>query len=403
MRKLLALAWADIKLQFTDKSEIVFFLVLPIVFTSILAMSQGQYDDPTIDQRYRLLVVDNDKSALSQQLLAALAQSRVVRSDVMTAGDADAAFTKKDAMIPAILTIPAGFADAMLAGHATSLDVHRAPSDQRVLAVEQEVQLVAGRLDNAVLAGRAAVAEAERIRPFADDAARQTYLQQSIALAQEQLKNPAVGVQAEQPATVTRKDASGAELSSAGQLVTWVMIMLLAAAAVFVDERLGGTLRRLATTPTRKVTIIAGKVIGRMGAGLLQMVILIVFGAVVFKVQWARSPLALAAIMLAFALAAVALGVMLGTFAKTRSQAGGMVVLFAMLLSALGGAWWPLEITPPIYQTVVRFIPTTWAMEGFNHVLVRGAGLEMVLPQIGALLLFAVVFFTVGVARLRFD
>jgi ABC-2 type transport system permease protein len=124
---------------------------------------------------------------------------------------------------------------------------------------------------------------------------------------------------------------------------------------------------------------------------------------VVFKVQWARSPLALAAIMVSFALAAVALGVMLGAFARTRSQAGGMVILFAMLLSALGGAWWPLEITPPIYQTTVRILPTTWAMEGFNNVLVRGADLSMVLPQVGVLWLFAVVFFAVGVKRLRFE
>ena len=403
MRKLLALAWADMKLQFADKSDIVFFLILPIVFTSILAMSQGQYDDPTVDRRYPLLVVDEDASALSQQLLAALNESTVVRSRVMAAAEAEAAFVKKDAQIPAILTIPSGFGAATLAGEPVALHVHRAPGDQRVLAVEQEIQAVAGRIDNAVLAARAAVAEAERVRPFASDVTRQAYLEQSMALAQEQLKQPAARVRSVQPATVTRTGMSGSELSSAGQLVTWVMITLLAAAAVFVDERLGGTLRRLAATPTHKITIIAGKVLGRMGAGLVQMILLIVFGAVVFKVQWARSPLALAAIMVAFALAAVALGVMLGTFAKTRSQSGGMVVLFAMLLSALGGAWWPLEITPPVYQTVVRFIPTTWAMDGFNNVLVRGAGLAMVLPQVGVLLLFAVVFFTIGVARLRFD
>jgi ABC-2 type transport system permease protein len=390
-------------MQFREKSDLVFFLILPIVFTSVMALSQGQYDDPNVDRRFPLLVVDQDDSALSQQLLSALGESAVVRADLRSQADADAAFTKKDAMIPAIVTIPSGFGTAVLAGEPVSLDVRRAPSDQRVLAVEQEILKIAGQLDNAVLAARSAVAEAERIRPFAGDAARQAYLQQSMALAQEQLKSPAARVQTTQSATIARDSMTGAEMSSAGQLVTWVMITFLAAAAVFVDERLGGTLRRLATTPTHRATIIGGKVLGRMGAGLLQMALLIVFGAVAFKVQWARSPLALAAIMVAFAIAAVSLGVMLGTFAKTRSQAGGMVILFAMLLSALGGAWWPLEITPPIYQTTVRILPTTWAMEGFNHVLVRGADLRMVLPQVGVLLLFAVVFLAVGVKRLRFE
>jgi linearmycin/streptolysin S transport system permease protein len=170
-----------------------------------------------------------------------------------------------------------------------------------------------------------------------------------------------------------------------------------------VEERLGGTLRRLASTPTSKATILGGKVLGRLGSGLLQMVLLIGFGAIVFKVQWGRSPVALAAIMLSFVLAAVAFGVLLGTFAKTRSQAGGLVILFSMLTAALGGCWWPLDITPPIYQTTVKILPTTWAMQGFNNVLVRGAGLEMVLPQVAVLLLFAVVFFAVGVKRLQFE
>ena len=123
----------------------------------------------------------------------------------------------------------------------------------------------------------------------------------------------------------------------------------------------------------------------------------------IFKVQWGRSPLALAAIMLSFALAAVAFGVMLATFAKTRSQAGWLTVMFAMLTAALGGCWWPLEITPPIYQTVVKILPTTWAMKGFDNVPVRGAGLAVVLPQVAVLLLFAVLFFAVGVKRFRFE
>ena len=133
------------------------------------------------------------------------------------------------------------------------------------------------------------------------------------------------------------------------------------------------------------------------------MALLIGFGATLYKVNWGRSPLALVAVLLSFALAAVAFGVLLGTFAKTRSQAGWLTIMFSMLTAALGGAWWPMEITPPVYQAVVKVLPTTWAMQGINNVLVRGAGLSMVLPQVGVLLLFAVVFFGVGVKRFRFE
>ena len=74
-----------------------------------------------------------------------------------------------------------------------------------------------------------------------------------------------------------------------------------------------------------------------------------------------------------------------------------------MLMAALGGAWWPLEITPSAYQPPVIVLPTTWAMQGFNDVIVRGLGVSEVLPEAGMLLLFALVFFTVGLWRLKLE
>ena len=402
MRKLIAIAWTDIQLQFTDKSEIIFFLVLPIIFTSILAMSMAG-NDPGADNRYPVLVVDLDQSSLSAQLVTVLHVSTVVRPTVTSQAGAEQAFTKKDARIPILLTVPAGFGQSLMAGQPATLNTRRAPSDSRVLATEQAIRSAAGQVSNAVAAANASAAEAEKIKPFASAAARQAYVEQGMTMAQEQLKNPPARVEVRQGTQVVQQSTSGAEQSSAGQLVTWVMITLLGAGAVFVDERLGGTLRRMIVTPTRSSTILGGKLSGRLAAGLLQMALLMVFGALAFNLKWGQSPPALIAMMLSFGLAGVALGVLLGTFAKTRSQAGWMVIMFAMLLAALGGCWWPLEITPPLYQTVVKILPTTWAMSGFEAVLVRGADLSDVLPQVTVLLLFALVYFVIGVRRFRWE
>lgn len=197
--------------------------------------------------------------------------------------------------------------------------------------------------------------------------------------------------------------AEGFEQSSPGELVTWVLITLLGASELLVDERLKGTLRRLAITPTSRAQVLTGKIVGQLGTGIVQMVVLIGFGAVAFGVDWGRSYLALAMVVLAFALAAVALGVALGTFVRTRRQASGLTIFFSMLLGALGGAWWPLEITPPSYQAAVRVLPSTWAMLGFQDVILRGQGPHGVLLETGALLAFAAVFFTVGIWRFRYE
>jgi ABC-2 type transport system permease protein len=62
-----------------------------------------------------------------------------------------------------------------------------------------------------------------------------------------------------------------------------------------------------------------------------------------------------------------------------------------------------LEVTPPLYQKVVQIFPSTWAMKGFNEVIVKGSGPLEVLPITLVLIGFAILFFIIGVSRLRFE
>jgi ABC-2 type transport system permease protein len=196
-----------------------------------------------------------------------------------------------------------------------------------------------------------------------------------------------------------RSSPTSAEQASAGQVVTWTQITFLAAAEVFVGERENGTLRRLLASRSSRALTLTGKLLSRLLLGLVQMTILFVGGALIFGVQWSRDPLALIAVSLAFALATVGLGMLLATLVKTRGQASSVVVGLAMGLSALGGAWYPMEITPPIYQQLVKVLPSTWAMGAYTDLLVRGASLRDVLPAVGILLGFAVVFTSLGLLR----
>jgi len=128
-----------------------------------------------------------------------------------------------------------------------------------------------------------------------------------------------------------------------------------------------------------------------------------VFGALVMKLQWGREPAALALVMVTFALAAAALGTTLGTFIKTESQANGLSTLLGMVMALMGGCWYPLEMFPAFAQTLVKALPTTWAMQGMLEIVLRGGGMAEVLPDAAVLLGFAVVFFVIGVWRFKFE
>ena len=400
MGKILNIAWNDVRIQFSYPSYLIFFLVLPLVFTAVLgaAVAGGGAGGEDL---IPLLVVDEDASDFSQALLTALEGSGVVEPILASAEEAQRAFEEEEA--PAFLTIPQGLGKRLAAGEPVELDLRKAPNDNRGLAVEQALVAAAGRVEQDVTVARASLAEAEQLRPFETVEERSAYLEQGLTMAQAASQDGGIRVELTRAPEVNSEIASGFEQSSPGELVTWVLITLLGASELLVDERLKGTLRRIFVTPATKAQILAGKVVGQLGLGILQMALLIGFGAFVFNVNWGRSFAALAAVALAFALAAVALGITLGTFVRTRQQASGLTILFSMLLGALGGAWWPLEITPPGYQNAVKVLPSTWAMLGFQDVIVRGQGLSGVMLEAGVLLAFAAVFFTIGVWRFRYE
>jgi ABC-2 type transport system permease protein len=303
-----------------------------------------------------------------------------------------------------VLAIPIGFQAAALSGQPIDLQL-KAANDNRSLAVEQDVRAIMERTAGAITAARIAVSEAERVRPFADEQARQAYFAASLKMAQGLLRNPTARVAATQAqqGAATVESGEGFAQSSPGQLVTWVMTTLFGVAGFLVYERVNGTARRLAVMPMRNSVILGGNFSGRFALGLVQMILMVGFGALVLSVPYGNDPLALAVILITFGLAGTAFGIMLGTFSRTMSQAGGLAILFAMLFAALGGCWWPLEITPPIYQTLVKVLPSTWAMQGLTDIIVYGKGLSEVWLNAVVLLAFAAIYFLVGVRRMRLE
>ena len=73
--------WKDTIIRFSSKSELLFFLILPVTFTALLGGFMSP--DPDADNRIPLLVVNEDGSALAERLIDTLAQSDSVHADEM--------------------------------------------------------------------------------------------------------------------------------------------------------------------------------------------------------------------------------------------------------------------------------------------------------------------------------
>lgn len=398
MKKLLAIIWKDTLLRFSSPLEWLFFLILPIVFTFILAGGTGNQN---ADNRIRLLVVDEAQSALSQQIIAELKKSEVVRPEIVRLEEGESAL--RDRAAPALLIFPADCTAETLRTGEIVLDLRRLPNDLNADAAARAVQSVLYRVGSAVSIARNAVVEAERIRSFASQAEREAYFEAVLQSAQTLMDEAPDRMHVVLGGTVDPIQYDPAANSSAGQLITWVFIPLIGISAAFAYERQAGTLRRLLTTPTGRGTYLLGSILGNVFWALVQMTLLVLFGALVLGVPWARQPFALAILMVASCLAAAAFGTMLGTFVRTANQANGVSIMLGMVMALLGGCWYPIELFPEVVRTAVKVLPTTWAMQGMTDMLLRGQGVMGILPEAGVLFGFAAMFFTIGIWRFRHE
>jgi ABC-2 type transport system permease protein len=400
MSKVIAIALKDMKLRFSGKTELLFFLVLPLIFTLLLSgVLFGGGANKIV-----MVVVDEDKSDLSTKLVSLLQSSEIVMPSFLVRESAQEAFDKRDAA--AILIIPSGMEANLKAGQAVTLDFTLDPSNNNGFAVQQEVQKAMGQISRSLAVANASIREAEQIQPFADAVQRQSYYDQSLAAAQQEFSTAPTRIIITQPENAvdiqTQKETQAAQ-ASAGQLIIWVFIPLLGTSELMAYERVWGTLRRLVTTPTRKPTFLLGIITGQFSSGLIQMLMLVVIGVVLLKVPWGQNPLALLLLLISFGLAAVAMGTMMGTFTRTPSQANGLSIAAGMVMGLLGGCMWPLEMFPPAVANVAKILPTTWAMMGMTQLTVYNAGFIQILPYAAVLLGFALVFFVVGAWRFRYE
>ena len=398
MKKIFAIAWKDAIIRFASSSELLFFIILPVVFTFLLA---GGTPNGEQENRIRLLVVDEAKTAVSQQIISELENSTAVYPEVVAREEAQSQFDERRAS--AVFIIPAGIDAASLQGGSAKVDLLQQPNNLNATIAERAVQTAIRRVSSAISAAQNAVSQREAKQPFVSDAERQSYFESSLELAQSIQDETPDRVKVVEGATPDQVEYDPRANSSAGQLITWVFIPLFGISALFAYERQQGTLRRLLTTPSHKATFLLGTISGQVVMALVQMLLLVGFGILVMKLNWGREPLALFVVMFCAALAAAAFGTTMGTFIKTEGQASGLSIMFGMIFALMGGCWYPLELFPRAIQTAVKILPTTWAMQGLLDLVSRGKGLVDILPEAGVLLGFAAVFFTVGVLRFRYE
>lgn len=197
---------------------------------------------------------------------------------------------------------------------------------------------------------------------------------------------------------------SGFQQAVPGILVMFTLLVLLTSSGTaLVQERTAGLLRRLASAPISKAEVLAGKWNGRMILSVIQVTVALLFGTFLFQMDWGPDLGMVIVVLTAWGGFCASAGLWLGTVASTQAQAGGLGVLAANVLAALGGCWWPIEVTPEWMQFVQKLTPTGWTMDALHKLISFQSGVASVIPNVVILLVATAVFGWLAVRRFSYQ
>lgn len=183
----------------------------------------------------------------------------------------------------------------------------------------------------------------------------------------------------------------------------WAMMFLLFAlsgsATSLFDEKKAGLFQRLLAAPVRRSDILFSKFCWGVLIGLVQLLTLFLAGQLMFGINILGHLPNLVVVCLAAAAACTAFGMLLAAVSPTPQAAGGLATFLILMMSAIGGAWFPISFMPDFIQTLAKFTLVYWSMEGFAQVLWSGHALVDILPTIGILLGITVLVMSVAVWR----
>lgn len=182
--------------------------------------------------------------------------------------------------------------------------------------------------------------------------------------------------------------------------LTLITIVNLTAFAI-VREREVGTLEQILVTPIRPFEFIIGKTLPFFFIGLIQVMLVAAVGTIWFEVPFEGNPLVLLLGTCLFLLSTLAIGLLISTLCKTQQQAfsSNFFVLNPMFI--LSGFSFPIASMPEALQWLTYLDPLRYFLVIVRGTYIKGIGIEVLWPQMLALLVLGMSLLAVAMLRFR--
>jgi len=418
LRQILAITRKDLQVFFKDLGAVTIIFLQPLMFILVMSTALSGLFEPTGDRPIQLLAVNEDRgsqaASVIQQMddMDAFAVQTSWEDQPLDRERAEQLIVQGKRELA--LVFPADFSTVLrqLPGEeriTTTVEVVTDPanSSQFTGPILGTLQGLIERATYAAVMPKGLDFLFERLAPQTPADQRAEFKAQVEAALSGGLQGngqPLVTVERKAPAGMpVRQYPNTYQQNVPGYTIYGIFWIVSLLAGSVLEERRVGTFRRLQVAPMSRAAMLAGKLLPYYLINLIQLVIMLGASSLIFGMSLGQSPAGLVTVSLAVAAAATGLGVLVAALARTDAQVGGLATLLLLTMSALGGSFVPRFIMPAWLRTAGLVTPHAWALDAYQDLLVRGYGLLQVLPKVGVLAGFALVFFMIGVWKFRFE
>jgi ABC-2 type transport system permease protein len=422
--QIVAITLKEFKVLLRDRGAFIVLFILPIAFILVMTTAlQGVFNTGGSNNPVALLVVNQDQGPIAAKVLydlhsnSSLALFEQLNGKPLTRQAAEDLIVAHKYSIA--IVFPPDFSDSILKAASDPKAVKAVVSFVADPAVGSRLiaptrGLVQGIIEREAFIAQVPQQTIERFDQLAAEAPQDQavlirdlgarYSTQLNSVQSNAISNLGVDTQVVTPTSyVAIHKPSSAEQNVPGYTIYGVFFIISTISVSLFREKNEGTFRRLQAAPISRATLLAGKLIPYYLINLIQIVLMFAVGVLVFHISLGVHPLALVPISLATAAAATGLGMLIASLGKTQEQVGSLSMVISIVMSALGGIMVPISVMPAFMQKLALVIPHYWALTGFQDVIVRGLGMSAVLPVVGVLLCYALVFWVVALWKFRFE
>lgn len=417
VRATFSVAWKDLQVILKDRGLVFVIIGLPLIMSVFYGFLNQKMFSTTEGMTFPVAVANLDQDVYGNQIVDIL-ESIAILEITMENNLANAETLVRESKVLAAIILPAGLTQNVKDYQPSEVQVMIDPTQKQVAsaitAIMRDVLspvVIQGEVSYAIRTLLSEIPEYQQADPQTQNAlAMQSF---GVQMSQVQQMESDPWIDLETISATQDKDSvvipnNVFALFAPGFVVMFTFFIVGAMGQTILQERQEGTLRRLMAAPIPRWSIIIGKMFAFIGLVLIQVFLIFGISNAAFNMPVGKSLSGLVVVSIAMGLAATSMGMMIASLARSDKQADSIGTLQGFVLGALGGCIM-LGSPVPLYnqggtiQTISRLTPHAHALIAFGKLINQNMGLVDVLPQVGILLGFTLLFFGIATWRFRFE